>query len=218
MTAGLQPRRHHGRIISVRFPGFCEITGTLRFRLTLLLAAGLIQPLSGEAANPALAEGVSIAQLSDQLFRSVEGFWTAQVQALGGRYRPAHLSLFSCPFRQRCDVQAALSGRFYCPINEVVYMDQPFLQRLARRAEGGANLAAGFVMAHEVAHHVQNIIGTTTIVERARAGSTAQVASRSLTAFELQADCYAGLWVHWAAGQHTVTVPAGRVYKVSRAH
>jgi uncharacterized protein len=114
---------------------------------------------------------------------------------------------FTQPIGDVCDVQAALSGPFYCPVNETVYLDQPFLQRFAMLHQDQRNLALGYVVAHEVAHHIQNVIGTTAMVDQARSRSTPELAKRTLITLELQADCYAGLWAHWAESLGTLRPP-----------
>lgn len=66
---------------------------------------------------------------------------------------------------------AALTGPFYCPVNETVYLDRPFMQQLMQRSQDDAAEALGYVVAHEVAHHIQNVLGTTTLVDQARSRS-----------------------------------------------
>lgn len=146
---------------------------------------------------------------SRRLIQSVDAFWSQQIASLGGRYRPPKLVFFMPPVKDTCDVAAALAGPFYCPINESVYLDRAFMQVLVQRFRGGSAAAAlGYVVAHEVAHHVQNVIGTTGQVEQARGRSTQEIAQRTLITFELQADCYAGLWMHWAKANGTLEPPA----------
>jgi predicted metalloprotease len=165
---------------------------SMRCAVIVLVGLGLAT-LGRTASGPDAAD----AEVQ-KLFSGVDAFWSQQVAALGGRYRPPDLQYFAPPLKSLCGVAAALSGPFYCPGNETVYLDRVFLQQLKIRAGTDAGTAVGLVIAHEVAHHLQNVIGTTTIVEQARARSTAAVAQRTLTSFELQADCYAGLWLRWA--------------------
>jgi predicted metalloprotease len=172
-------------------------------RCAVIVLVGLGLTTLGRAASAPVAEDAEF----QKLFSSVDAFWSQQVAALGGRYRPPNLMYFGEPLKNLCGVAAALSGPFYCPVNESVYLDRGFLQQLKARAGTAASAAVGFVIAHEVAHHLQNVIGTTTIVEQARSSSTAAVAQRTLTSFELQADCYAGLWLHWARNGAIINGP-----------
>jgi len=172
----------------------------------LIAAVGLLPPITAYSAST-IAPG-NAAPSSETLFKNVESFWSQEVGVLGGRYRAPKLQLFSDPMRGACTVQASLSGPFYCTVTETVYLDQRFSQRLIQRDPQDGNLAVGFVVAHEVAHHIQNIIGTTSSVDQARASSTAELAQRTFITFELQADCYAGLWARWASAQDKIKIPA----------
>jgi len=163
-------------------------------RCAVIVLVGLGLATLGRTSSAPVAEDAD----SQKLFGGVDAFWSQQVAALGGRYRPPNLVYFAQPLKNLCGVAAALTGPFYCPVNETVYMDRGFLQQLRARAGTDSSTVVGFVIAHEVAHHLQNVIGTTTIVEQARASSTTAVAQRTLTSFVLQADCYSGLWLHWA--------------------
>jgi hypothetical protein len=171
-----------------------------------MVAAGLLPAIAAPSQTPAPAQGA--AQMSAKLLRNIDGFWSQQIAALGGQYRPPSLISFTQPARSGlCEVQAALSGPFYCPINETVYLDHSFLQQLAKSAAAQARFALGYVVAHEVAHHVQNSLGTTALVDQARARSTPELARRTLRTLELQANCYAGLWARWANTHGTLKVP-----------
>jgi hypothetical protein len=164
-----------------------------RFHFALIAAAGLLPAPLGLTAVSTSANVAT--QMSEKLFHKVDEFCSQQVASLGGRYRPPKLTFFAEPISGVCDVQAALVGPFYCPVNETVYLDR---QILSERARNDLNLALGYVVAHEVAHHIQNVIGTTSMVDEARARSTPELAQRTFTAMELQADCYSGLWARWA--------------------
>jgi predicted metalloprotease len=148
-----------------------------------------------------------VQQTGTTLFRAAQQFWTQQIGALGGQYRAPKLAFFSGAIQGACGVSSALAGPFYCPTNETVYLDSALLQPPEARLHGSADAADAYLIGHEVAHHVQNIIGTTALVQQSRARSAPQIASRTLAAFELQADCYAGLWLRWAAANHTLKLP-----------
>lgn len=175
-------------------------------RYAIIAAASLIPGVS----TPSALSGstADVAQLSQTLFNGIEAFWSQQIAALGGQYRPPKLTFFTEPLSGVCGIRATVVGPFYCPSNESVYLDRKFLETLRERARGDASLALGYVVAHEVAHHVQAIIGTTGIVAQARSRSTPEMANRILATMELQADCYAGLWARWAAANDTISLPA----------
>jgi uncharacterized protein len=143
-----------------------------------------------------------------ELYHQVETFWTEQIAALGGQYRAAPLSFFREPLNQACGAPATLAGPFYCPDSETVYLDEGLLQQVADRAAGSENVALGYIVAHELAHHVQNIVGTTDLIEQARSRSNKKLGAQTLLSFELQADCYAGLWLHWEQQRGRIAAPA----------
>jgi predicted metalloprotease len=170
---------------------------------------GLLSALAAPAATPPRSPEAATIEAGRALFQAIESFWTEQIAGLGGRYRPATLRFFHRPLKPTCGIAAPLAGPFYCPDTETVYLDVEFLQRLQQRAPAGATAALGYVIAHELAHHVQGILGTTLLVEQARSRSTQTVAARTLITFELQADCYAGLWLRSAAQSGSTGAPAG---------
>jgi len=146
---------------------------------------------------------------TNALFQAGEQFWTQQIAALGGRYRPAKLAHFSGPTQGICALQSAVVGAFYCPAEETVYVDDAALQALRTRMhdDADADAAIAYVIGHELAHHVQAIIGTTAVVQQARMRSAPAIASQTFVTFELQADCYAGLWLRWAHANGTIQLP-----------
>lgn len=175
-------------------------------RYALIAAANLIAWPAVQAAVPTAP--TDVLQMSDPLFKSVEGFWSQQIAALGGRYRPTKLTWFTTPLNGVCGIRATVVGPFYCPTDESVYLDQKFLTSTLERARDDGGLAIGYVIAHEVAHHIQNITGTTGMVVQARSRTTPEMANRILTTMELQADCYAGLWARWASAHNAIRLPA----------
>lgn len=178
-----------------------------RYCYTLVAVGALLPAMAGQTLAPTAA-AIIPTQTTETLFRSVDDFWSQQIGALGGRYRSPKLSSFSQSMSGVCDVRITLTGAFYCPVNETVYLDEAFLRELVERSRDEGNAALGYVVAHELAHHIQNIIGTTGLVNQARSRSTPQLGNRILTTMELQADCYAGLWVRWAQAHGAIKLPA----------
>ena len=115
-----------------------------------------------------------------------------------GRYAPPTLVLFSGRVQSACGMASAAAGPFYCPLDKKVYIDLAFYDELKRRFGAPGDFAQAYVIAHEVGHHVQTLLGT---AERVRAaqqrGSLAQANAQQVR-MELQADCYSGLWAHHA--------------------
>lgn len=162
--------------------------------LVLLLGLGLWWFFSARAPQVARVGADGAAPESDPAVEFV-GFVLDDVQAtwqamLGERYRPADLVLFSGATRTACGFGSSATGPFYCPLDERVYLDLSFFDELARRFGAPGDFAAAYVIAHEVGHHVQHLLGAT---ERAQ-GAGATGASGGSVRLELQADCYAGVW------------------------
>jgi len=119
--------------------------------------------------------------------------WATILPQLGLPYRDARLVLFRDAVESACGFAQAASGPFYCPADENVYLDLDFFDELHRRFGAPGDFAQAYVIAHEIGHHVQNVVGTEAQVRRAR--QTQPSAANELSVrLELQADCYAGVW------------------------
>ncbi|WP_369137063.1 KPN_02809 family neutral zinc metallopeptidase [Modestobacter versicolor] len=138
-------------------------------------------------------DSVECAIVAD--IESVQDYWT---QALGGRYQPADTVFFAGSVQTACGGATSGSGPFYCPADQLIYIDLSFFDDLQSRfgAAGGAFVNA-YVLAHEYGHHVQNLLGTNQQVDPRESGPTS-----GSVRLELQADCYAGTWAN-----HAETVP-----------
>ncbi len=178
----------------------------------LLCAASTAALAASTATTGAAAAGAGDAaaarvESARRWYRDVEAFWTVEIAALGGQYRGATLLFYESPLDRGCDVAGPLRGPFYCPAAETVYLDRDYLQRLAGPTTDSTRAALGYVVAHELAHHIQGLVGTTLLVDQARARSTRALATRTLAAFELQADCYAGLLLRWEGQRGSLGAP-----------
>lgn len=127
-------------------------------------------------------------------FNDAQGLWAKKVQG----YRTAKLVLFWDQTQSACGGAAAAMGPFYCPADERVYIDLGFYQELARRFGAPGDFAQAYVIAHEVGHHVQDVLGITGKVEQATRRDPSRRNALSVKV-ELQADCLAGVWGHSAA-------------------
>ena len=126
---------------------------------------------------------------------SVQNFWNGALPKYGKSYTPAKTVLYSGATQTACGTGSSQMGPFYCPLDQKVYIDVSFFQELSSKygADGG-NLAQMYVVAHEYGHHIQNIFG---VLDRAQ--QDRQGAESASVRTELQADCYAGIWVHSAS-------------------
>lgn len=112
----------------------------------------------------------------------------------GRQYQPAVLVLFQGGTTSPCGNASAQSGPFYCPADGKIYIDPAFYDVMARQLKAPGDFAQAYVIAHEVAHHVQNVVGVLPAVQRRRAGLSQTEGNQLTVRIELQADCYSGVW------------------------
>lgn len=150
----------------------------------------------GPAAAP--PAGDTQAHFVSMVLADTEDTWQAIFSAAGKHYRDPKLVLFSGSFPTACGMGAAAMGPFYCPGDQKVYIDLAFYAELQNRFHAPGDFAQAYVIAHEVGHHVQNLLGISEKVQRARERAGAKQANALSVRLELQADCFAGLWANHA--------------------
>jgi uncharacterized protein len=149
-------------------------------------------PAGRPPADDELARFVAVV-LAD-----TEDVWREQFRAMGGTYREPKLRLFSGAEATACGRGEAAMGPFYCPGDQKVYIDLGFYETMRSRLGAPGDFAQAYVIAHEVGHHVQNLLGVTDKVDAMR-GRVSEVQMNALSVrVELQADCFAGVWAHHA--------------------
>lgn len=133
-----------------------------------------------------------------------EDTWNAVFRQMGKQYQPPKLILYSGMVQSACGVSSAQSGPFYCPGDYQVYIDLSFLQQLKQMGAAG-DFAFAYVIAHEIGHHVQNLVGVAGNVRRQQraAGNQAQANALSVR-MELQADCLAGVWANHTENRSSI--------------
>jgi predicted metalloprotease len=168
--------------------------------LTLLGGGGPQQPTE-QIGQPAGQEsGTSRAQSETDRFvakvlGTTERSWDKIFQAEAGeRYAPPTLVLFSGSVNSGCGQSRAASGPFYCPADRKVYLDESFFDELSQRFGAKGDFAAAYVIAHEVGHHVQNLLGISERAQQAQSRASDTRANAVSVRVELQADCLAGVW------------------------
>jgi hypothetical protein len=149
----------------------------------------------GGVASPADDEGSRFVR---RVLGDTEDVWAALFRANGAEYQPPRLVLFSGAVDSACGRAGSATGPFYCPGDSQVYIDLSFYDDLARRFGAPGDFAQAYVIAHEVGHHIQNLMGTSAKVHAMR-GRVSEAEYNDLSVrLELQADFYAGVWAHHA--------------------
>ncbi len=161
---------------------------------------GIQSPLQG-GATPTQTQSSSAGTPGDQQMVSFvsavlddsQATWAAIFRENNIAYREAQLSLESGNVPSACGTVPASAGPFYCPLDETVYLNFAFFNDLQNRYGASGDFAQAYVIAHEMGHHVQNLLGTSDEVRQQQQANPRQ-ANRLSVALELQADCYAGIW------------------------
>ena len=128
----------------------------------------------------------------------IEDVWRAQFQKMGEQYREPRLVLFTGQVESACGYTSAASGPFYCPGDSKVYIDLSFFEDMQRELGAPGDFALAYVIAHEVGHHVQNLLGINDEVMAQRRRMSERDFNQLMVRMELQADFLAGVWAHYA--------------------
>ena len=160
-------------------------------------AAGGATPQATDGTVQSSASEDSLVRFVSFVLDSAQSMWAQTVPSLGAEYRSAKLVLFRDGIQSACGFAETASGPFYCPGDHRVYIDLGFYQELKDRYGAPGDFAQAYVLAHEIGHHVQWLLGTEEQVRRAQRSQPARENDLSVR-LELQADCYAGVWAHEA--------------------
>ena len=160
----------------------------------------------GSEANRQLDESEKpLVQFVTFVLNDTQATWTKIMDSEGVHYRHAKLVLFRNSIDSRCGMAQSATGPFYCPEDEKVYIDLGFFDELKRRFAAPGEFAQAYVLAHEVGHHVQKLLG---IEQKARAAQERNPGSAKAISIrlELQADCFAGVWAQSTEQRHLLDV------------
>ncbi|NOQ15805.1 MAG: flagellar biosynthesis protein FlgM [Methyloprofundus sp.] len=164
--------------------------------LSLLDNTGGSVPSSQPTNYRPSAEQQQLAEFTGVVLADTEDTWNTLFQQENIRYEEPKLVLFTDKVRSACGHAEAAMGPFYCPGDHKVYIDLGFYKQLKTRHNAPGDFAQAYVVAHEVGHHVQTLLGTSAKVRKAQQGMSKAQANQLSVKLELQADCYAGLWAH----------------------
>jgi hypothetical protein len=151
-----------------------------------------------QSSRPLNPEEEELKQFVAVVLASTEDVWSDLFRQMGRQYREPKLQLFTDRAESACGIAGAAVGPFYCPADEMVYIDLSFFRELQERFRAPGDFAQAYVIAHEVGHHVQKILGTMDRVESARKRLSQEENNQLSVRLELQADFLAGVWAHHA--------------------
>ena len=154
---------------------------------------------SSQAANDPLARFTSV------MLASTEDAWGEMFQQSGNRYQAPRLVLYRGATRTGCGQGQSVMGPFYCPADSTVYIDLSFYQDMRDKLGADGDFAQGYVIAHEVGHHVENLTGILSKVQQAQARASSRAEANALSVrVELMADCLAGVWAYHANARYRI--------------
>ena len=172
------------------------IFGVSPLQILSLLSGGTTSSVSTAPGEPAQTPPADDAQAKfvSQILRSTETVWTTAFQENGRSYEDPKLRLFRDSYPTACGQGESAAGPFYCPKDHIVYLDLGFFDVMTRQLGAPGQFAHAYVIAHEVGHHVQNLLGILDKVDAQRERSSDAQANALSVRLELQADCFAGVW------------------------
>ncbi|MCQ2262719.1 MAG: zinc metallopeptidase [Bacteroidales bacterium] len=156
-----------------------------------------VKPTETESAYTPTAEEQELAKFSKQILAGTEDVWTAVFKKMGKKYDPPKLVLFSSSVQSGCGGATSSTGPFYCSADQCVYIDLSFFTTMEKQFGSAGDFAYAYVIAHEVGHHVQYLLGTLSEAHQQMSRLSETESNKISVRLELQADFYAGVWAHW---------------------
>lgn len=136
------------------------------------------------------------AKFTSVILATTEDTWAQQFKEMGKTYQPPRLVMYRGATRTGCGTGQSVMGPFYCPADTTVYIDLSFYDDMKSKLGAGGDFAQGYVIAHEVGHHVQKLLGIEPKVRQMQQNASGAEVNRLSVRMELQADCFAGVWGH----------------------
>jgi predicted metalloprotease len=214
-SANIQDRRGRGGLIAGGGVGAVVLA---LIAALLGVDPGAVMPGGGAPteevapAEPGAYKGVDEeADFISVVLAETEDVWNEQFRRNGQEYREPELVLFSDAVQSQCGFAQAAVGPFYCPLDQKVYLDLTFFQELHQRFGAPGDFARAYVVAHEVGHHVQTLLGVSEQVRAAQSRASEGEANKIQVMMELQADCLAGVWAHHTQSSRNVSLEQGDI-------
>ncbi|HRX88979.1 MAG TPA: neutral zinc metallopeptidase [Steroidobacteraceae bacterium] len=187
-----------------------------RVVMGLAEVGGQIQQRAPQQSAPAGAPSDEMGQFVARVLGETEDTWGEIFRAGGQQYPAPRLVLFTEAAQSACGFASSASGPFYCPADQKVYIDLAFFRQLETEFRAGGDFAMAYVMAHEVGHHVQTVLGISERVRASQQRASQEQANQLQVRMELQADCFAGVWANHANAKRQILEP-GDVEEAMRA-
>jgi len=188
------------------------------------IVGNILEQTQGNQPTQTEERALTANELEEQAFIKTvladnEDVWTKIFNENNLEYRKPNIVLFSGAVQTRCGNATSDSGPFYCPADQKVYMDLAFFEELKTRfgAQGG-DFATAYVIAHEIGHHVQTLLGTSDKMRQMQQGKSKAEANKLSVALELQADFYAGVWTHYNQQMNNILEDGDLDEALSAAH
>lgn len=172
--------------------------------LGMLQNSGITGSTKQTEQVPHSAESNEQADFVAVILASTEDTWPKILAPFNKQYIPPKLKLYTGITKTACGKGIAAMGPFYCPEDQKVYLDLGFFKELQTKLGVGGDFARAYVIGHEIGHHVQNLLGTSSKVSLAQGNSSEKKANQLSVKLELQADCYAGVWAKNADSKHAM--------------
>lgn len=158
--------------------------------------SNLISDTESSAAYQPSAEEEELAKFCRQILAGTEDVWTAEFKKMGKTYVPPKLVLFTNSVQSGCGGATSSSGPFYCSADQCVYLDLSFFMNMKKQLGADGDFAYAYVIAHEVGHHVQYLLGTLNAAHQKMSRVSEKESNQISVRLELQADFYAGIWAY----------------------
>ncbi|MFD1260095.1 KPN_02809 family neutral zinc metallopeptidase [Entomomonas asaccharolytica] len=166
------------------------------------LLTGQSSPVATQQQPVDTTRDNEMAQFTSVVLATTEDTWTNIFQQMGKQYTDPKLVLYRGATRTGCGVGQSVMGPFYCPTDSTVYIDLSFYEEMKTRFGAGGDFAQGYVIAHEVGHHVQHLLGITDKMRAMQQGRSEVEQNKLSVKLELQADCLAGVWGHYMENEN----------------
>ncbi|MDO6404965.1 KPN_02809 family neutral zinc metallopeptidase [Pantoea phytobeneficialis] len=196
------PRGKGGIILLI----IVAVAGYYGYDLTALLEGGGNLTSTTQQQRQAKPAQDEAAKFTSVILATTEDTWDKLFQQMGKQYVPPKLVMYRGATRTGCGTGQSVMGPFYCPADQTVYIDLSFYDDMKTKLGAGGDFAQGYVIAHEVGHHVQKLLGIEPKVRQMQQGASQAQVNQLSVKMELQADCFAGVWGHYMQQQNILEV------------